>query len=240
MLACILAACVDGVLCQAVWKEADTPVWHACASESCDHVVKDDEGVRRLQEFVQKGACAGKSAVGKMGMGAYAAAKFTHPREGLELLGIKGLKNLLRALEFTELRRHWQRHGQAAVPDHMKVFKDLYADFGKTVAMGNLKNGVTERNYEMVFMHSWKPLDPDGKFDGTEIDKEVPKHMQACRFLKFDDFMSLPGGGKCSALASMTLNQCIAAVGVCLEWHTKGKSHVSGSTLCFKSPQGLR
>jgi len=66
----------------------------------------------------------------------------------------------------------------------------------------------------------------------------VPTHMQACRFLKFDDFMSLPGGGKCSALASMTLNQCIAAVGVCLEWHTKGKYPVSATTPCFKRQAG--
>ena len=89
MLACILAACVDGVLCQAVWKEADTPVWHACASESCDHVVKDDEGVRRLQEFVQKGACAGKSAVGKIGMGALLQSSHTQEK-AWSSLGSKG------------------------------------------------------------------------------------------------------------------------------------------------------
>ena len=204
----------------AMWKENSSNSWVATASQDCAHLLYG-AGARALRDLITSGADDDGVRAKKQRI----QDLYRGPTDAFKVIKRNGMKKLLRAMEFVSLRKIWQENAPGQVPGHMLKYKGTWADFGEIPSDKVREKGFfggQAPNYNLLQTRTcWQTGEmPREGGDG----ESGPARLKSVRYAKFDDIMTLSGGsvdgGDC--ISCFTVNHCLAAIGIALEWHNPG------------------
>ena len=222
----------------AMWKENGTRDWVATASQDCAHLLYG-AGARALRDLITSGADQDGVRQKKQRI----QDIFRSPTDAFKTIKRNGMKKLLRAMEFVSLRKIWQENAPGQVPPHMLKYKGTWADFGE-IPTEKVKEkgffGGQAPNYALLQARTaWNSGEPPS-MPGDVDAPAAPARLRSTRYARFDDIMTLTGGGSegGDCISMFTVNHCIAALGIALEWHNPGvaRSLSSSSTAVLPLP----
>jgi hypothetical protein len=206
----------------AMWKENGTRDWVATASQDCAHLLYG-AGARALRDLITSGADQDGVRQKKQRI----QDIFRTPTDAFKTIKRNGMKKLLRAMEFVALRKLWQENAPGQVPPHMLKYKGTWADFGE-IPTEKVKEkgffGGQAPNYALLQARTCWNSGETPSVPGDADSSAAPARLRSTRYARFDDIMTLTGGGSegGDCISMFTVNHCIAALGIALEWHNPG------------------